>query len=273
MALRNTDIVILCASIHPAPFLFSPALTLYTSVTGLAGAGKSQFINTLLGEENRMPVGHKLTSCTTQLDHAVIDPIPTIDPTSGSHCLPGRRLVIVDTPGFNDAYENDTEILRRFAAWLEPAFRNDITLGGVIYLHDISRDRFSTMAAGDINLLRRSIIRSNEALQRVVLATTKWDRIAPSEGQQRQDELQGAQWKTLIGRGSKVHRYSDTRDGAWEIVSTLLKCVEIGSGRDIEAGISEELQKIRPILENKARKELVYSRVLRPIFGLFGLGR
>jgi hypothetical protein len=70
-----------------------------------------QFINTLLGEDH-MLVGHEMTSCTSKLEYFVIDPIPN------QPRLKGRRVVIVDTPGFDDTYQDDVEILRRVAVWL-----------------------------------------------------------------------------------------------------------------------------------------------------------
>lgn len=59
-----------------------------------------------------MKVGHEITSCTSKIEYAIIDPIPDYP------ALRGRRLVIVDTPGFDDTYEDDVEILRRISGWL-----------------------------------------------------------------------------------------------------------------------------------------------------------
>jgi hypothetical protein len=55
-----------------------------------------------------MPVGHDLTSCTSTLQYAIVDPSPR----------KGHRVIIVDTPGFDNTYEDDEEILRRIAVWL-----------------------------------------------------------------------------------------------------------------------------------------------------------
>jgi hypothetical protein len=69
-----------------------------------------------------MKVGHKLTSCTAELDYAVIDSArlgDTVIDSIRSAGLQGSRVVIVDTPGFDDTYEGDAEILRRIAVWLE----------------------------------------------------------------------------------------------------------------------------------------------------------
>jgi hypothetical protein len=59
-----------------------------------------------------MTVGHGITSCTSKLEYAIVDPIPN------HPALSGHRLVIVDTPGFDDTYEDDLEILRRISVWL-----------------------------------------------------------------------------------------------------------------------------------------------------------
>lgn len=59
-----------------------------------------------------MEVSDDLESCTNKVQCAVIDDIP-------SHPrLQGRRLVIVDTPGFGDTYLDDTDILDQIAKWL-----------------------------------------------------------------------------------------------------------------------------------------------------------
>jgi len=57
-------------------------------------------------------VGHHLKSCTAELQPVVI--------TSSQYPELGKqRLVIVDTPGFDDTYVSDSEILHRIALWLE----------------------------------------------------------------------------------------------------------------------------------------------------------
>lgn len=59
-----------------------------------------------------MEVGHDLHSMTSTITYAVINEIPDRPD------LEGRRIVILDTPGFNDNYTEDGEILKRIAVWL-----------------------------------------------------------------------------------------------------------------------------------------------------------
>ena len=65
-------------------------------------------------------VGHDLKSCTAQLT-PVFWPIP-----EPAH-LQGKRLILVDTPGFDDTYTSDSEILRRIAMWLASSYVDHIT--------------------------------------------------------------------------------------------------------------------------------------------------
>ena len=58
--------------------------------------------------ENVLAVGHDLQSTTASIQHVVIP-----HPTDG-----GRRIILVDTPGFDDTYVDDAEILKRIALWL-----------------------------------------------------------------------------------------------------------------------------------------------------------
>ena len=53
-------------------------------------------------------VGHDLQSCTALIRHVIV-PHPTDE---------GRRIILVDTPGFDDTFAPDVEILERISLWL-----------------------------------------------------------------------------------------------------------------------------------------------------------
>jgi predicted GTPase len=100
------------------------SLTQVLSVVGLTGVGKSsvsdlhppldihslmmKFINLLAGKEE-VTVGHELLPCTTKITTVVLP-----YPLDGS-----RRVVMLDTPGFDDTLEADIEILVQISNWLE----------------------------------------------------------------------------------------------------------------------------------------------------------
>ena len=60
-----------------------------------------------------MEVGDHTTSCTTELRPAYVIPFPDFPN------LKGYRSVLLDTPGFDDTFVDDVEILKRIAKWLE----------------------------------------------------------------------------------------------------------------------------------------------------------
>ena len=74
----------------------------------------SQYINYVLNND-RLQVDHSVISSTTDICPVVIDPIPAIP---GFPQLAGHRLILVDTPGFDDTFVDDVEILKRIAKWL-----------------------------------------------------------------------------------------------------------------------------------------------------------
>jgi len=59
-----------------------------------------------------MKVGDHTTSCTTEPYPAYVIPIPDFPN------LKGYRLVLLDTPGFDDTFADDVEILKRIGKWL-----------------------------------------------------------------------------------------------------------------------------------------------------------
>ena len=63
-----------------------------------------------------MKVGRSLASCTTDLDFGYIETI------EGHALLQDYRIVLVDTPGFDDTYKTDFAILEKIANWLKDSW-------------------------------------------------------------------------------------------------------------------------------------------------------
>lgn len=64
----------------------------------------TQFVNLVSG--SHLPVGEGLRSCTHEIQ------------TSQPFELSGRKVALIDTPGFDDTLTNDTEILKLIATYL-----------------------------------------------------------------------------------------------------------------------------------------------------------
>lgn len=69
-----------------------------------------QFINRATRQDSGT-IGHKLKSCTTE-----IQAVQTYHPKTK------HPIVFVDTPGFDDTFKSDTEILALIEAWLVQVF-------------------------------------------------------------------------------------------------------------------------------------------------------
>jgi predicted GTPase len=71
---------------------------------GATGSGKTTLINLASGSNLR--VGRGLKSCTSTVQ------------TSMPFEFDDRRVVLIDTPGFDDTNKSDTDILRMIAHYL-----------------------------------------------------------------------------------------------------------------------------------------------------------
>ncbi|KDR74818.1 hypothetical protein GALMADRAFT_249713 [Galerina marginata CBS 339.88] len=225
-------------------------------VMGPSGAGKSTFINHVLRKET-MKVGRTQDSCTSEVIPAYIDPIP------GFPELAGRRITIVDTPGFDDTFKTDTEILESMANWLEESYKDDgALLGGVIYVHDLSNDRFTGTAKRNLRMFREMC--GDKALGKVVITTTKWKKLlimsdARDEtlAEERQKELKSTHWKEILDNGASVLSFRDNNDSAWAIVSNILSRLKQTELLHIYLQIQKELgDEGKMIPETAAGKEL-----------------
>ena len=61
-----------------------------------------------------------------------------------------NELVLIDTPGFDDTFRDDTQVLQEVANYLASIYRQDMKLSGIVYLHDITKN--STSHGGTANL-------------------------------------------------------------------------------------------------------------------------
>ncbi|KAG2336079.1 hypothetical protein BDR05DRAFT_165199 [Suillus weaverae] len=184
-------------------------------VLGLTGAGKSTFINRAVGRDV-VPVGHTLDSCTQEIS-CVPCPCP-----NGNN----RRIIFIDTPGFDNSSGDDERTLQHIAEWLARAYRKKTTIAGIIYLHEISLTRYAYSKAV-IDIINR--LCGDGSLTNVILATTKWDDVqVEAEGQQREKQLQ-VRWKHMLDHGSTMTRFCGTQQSALNIVELILQNHPIGS--------------------------------------------
>lgn len=180
------------------------------AVMGMTGVGKSTFIS-YFSDESVM-IGHTLEACTNKV---AILPATLSD---------GTKLFLADTPGFDDTYKSDTDILREVASWLAEAYKNKIKLTGIIYLHRILDVRLGGSAMKNLRMFKA--LCGDDGLGSVVLATTRWSSVSVEEGTNRERQLceNPKMWKVMIEKGSQVFRVEQDREEAAgeEIIQYLI---------------------------------------------------
>lgn len=176
-------------------------------VMGVTGVGKSTFIQTVTGRQD-ITIGHGLTS-------------ETIDIKDYRFSHEGVNYVLVDTPGFDDTYRNDGDVLNSILQWLDSSYRAGTKLNGVVYLHRLSDQRMPGSALKNLLMFRR--LCGPQALGNVILATTFWESLPAELVEKREKELSVKDdfWGGMIRKGSAVRRLGRDFDSAMKIVREI----------------------------------------------------
>ncbi|EMD41344.1 hypothetical protein CERSUDRAFT_89911 [Gelatoporia subvermispora B] len=178
------------------------------AVMGPSGTGKSTFINLVSGSS--LAVGNTLDSCTTEIQESQVFE------------LDGRRVKLIDTPGFDDSDRSDAEIFNQIAEFLSSMYRQGTILHGVLYLHRISDVRVGGVARRNFAMFQK--ICGEEAMTNVAIATTRWNEVDEMTGIRREMELRTKDifFKPAVDGGAKLLRHDRDLASAQDIVRELL---------------------------------------------------
>lgn len=133
-------------------------------------------------------------------------------------------VYLVDTPGFDDSYRTDYEVLQEIASFLKVSFQDGVKLNGIIYLHRISDNRLQGSAIRCMNMFRK-IVGGGTVYQNIILATTMWESVDPTVGTRREIDLvnHSSFWSKLKQEGCQIRRHQNTKTAAMELVSFFIK--------------------------------------------------
>jgi len=132
----------------------------------------------------------------------------------------GKKVLLIDTPGFDDTKRSDSEILTTITEMLVAQYKLGVRLKGAIYLHRVSDERYSGSAIKTLTIFQK--ICGPEALKNVILATTRWDKVDEDLGSARETQLRTEFWQYMISKGSFMTRFYGDGDSALAIASQLL---------------------------------------------------
>ncbi|KAI1170707.1 P-loop containing nucleoside triphosphate hydrolase protein [Nemania sp. FL0916] len=177
------------------------------AVFGKTGAGKTSFIKCATGAD--LEIGHCPDSTTKKIQRVTIPP----------EKLGGRKVTLIDTPGFSDTDLQDGELFLNIVDWLVGSHRNDEPLNGAIFLQGINEVRVLQAEKDGAELFEKII--GTTAFEQVIILTTMWDQVEEDFGS-RNERNRKANWANMTNKGAKLYRFLNTEDSALEIIDACL---------------------------------------------------
>lgn len=169
----------------------------------------------------------------------------------------GYNITLVDSPGFNDTFRTETDVLQDIATWLKQSYENQRQrLSGIIYLHSIENVHMEGSALRNLRMFRE--LCGNDPLKNVILVTSFWSNVQRAVGGRREDELRTTPefWGEMIRRGSRMERFTD-RESALRIVDSLTMRTPVA------LSIQRELVEERKTLVETAAGQIVNEELAR----------
>lgn len=241
----------------------SELIPIVIAVMGVTGVGKSFFVQKASGLD--VTVGGNLHSCKSMCTPSRSSQITNIQPGTSEVQdfildMPPYRVHLVDTPGFDDSFKNDAEILVGIAQFLETVYERRGNLSGILYLHQITDARMKGSALKNLEMFQNLI--GDRNLRNCVLVTTKWGQVDSEDGRRREEQLMNDRrlgWKNMVSNGASIARFDGSHDSAVRILQSIagLKgilprltkeiCVDGKQLKDTTAGkvVSAVLEEVR----------------------------
>ncbi len=221
---------------------------------GVTGAGKTTFASHASGQGD-LGIGHGLDPCTQ-------------DPLAIHFNLDGHRIVLIDTPGFDDDQRNDIEILSDVANWLshQSLLSKNQPLDGLILLHPVTRDGVSGMERRRTQLLET--ILGKDAYKRVTIATTMWSSVKPDRATRLEAEYFGSLdkrrgrlsemgiWHNFRREGARVVKHENHPKSAHDIIRNIIERSK-EEGKLPETLLQKEMDSNLGLMGSSLGKQLV----------------
>lgn len=233
------------------------------AVMGVTGVGKTHFISQAIRRE--LDLGNSLHPCQHSLffpccGSFLFSPKKPINIRLATTTIQEypfsygeTEIILVDTPGFDDARRPDILLLEEFVEFLRRITSNGLQLSGIIYLHRINDNRMQGSAQKNLDLLTE--LCGDDFLEHVILTTTMWDHVDPTLGRDRERDLNESFWKPLVNKGATIMRFMGDNGSALAIINKILRgSLSDGAMPDIQR---ESIYDNKSLAETKAGSILV----------------
>lgn len=148
----------------------------------------------------------------------------TEKPRLHEFALNGTKAIMIDTPGFDDTFRTDADVLQDVAEILEVTYNCNMKLTGIIYLHRIIDPRMTHGGMRNLAMFRK--LCGAEPMSNVILGTTFWSEVKLPIAELRENELRTSTdpdyWAEMIEEGARMVRYDNTQAGAKAIVLDMV---------------------------------------------------
>ncbi|KAH0559031.1 hypothetical protein GP486_004369 [Trichoglossum hirsutum] len=244
---------------------YTPEPEILIGVIGVTGAGKTTFISKATGRSD-LVIGHGVEACTQDILPVTVE-------------VGGRKVTLIDTPGFDDTYKSDADILQLIANYLATTYEQGVLLTGLILLQPINGNRVQGSERKRTRLFKK--VCGPDAFSRIVIATTMWNQIqSDALGERRaQERIDNAEfWGDMVEKGAKVIRHDDNKNSAHNIIMKLIHYsspVELqiqtelanngghvgmtSAGQQLDEDLSELVQALKKEIQ-ELQAERIYAR-------------
>ncbi|KAG8798111.1 hypothetical protein FRC16_007994 [Serendipita sp. 398] len=129
-----------------------------------------------------------------------------------------QTIWFVETPGFDDTYTSDIEILTMIAEFLIKVRHNNLKLDTILYFHRITDREMKGSVLKNLRMF--ASICGNVAMPNVVVVMTMWSLLPRREiGELRRKELEADFWNSMLNEGCRVAGFGDSYESAHRIIS------------------------------------------------------
>lgn len=133
-------------------------------------------------------------------------------------------MALIDTPGFDDTYRSDTEVLQDVTYFLGQVYMQKLELAGIIYLHRITDNRLGGSALRNLNMFQA--LCGDVDMSHVVLAMSMWDTLQDDKSRERavelETDLRTNYWADMLEFDSHTFRHDNTWESELKIANYLL---------------------------------------------------